>query len=487
MSREHPLPPATLEVRLAPTVFVRDGGRLLCGGTPFRLVRLSAAGARAATGWRSDGPVGESPAARSLARRLINAGILLTAPGRPATAAALDVVVPTHDRLPELRRCLAALAAHSAARIVVVDDGSARAGDVAAIAREHGASIVRHSSAQGPSAARNAGLAATTGPLVAFVDSDIVVDAGTVTRLLAHFDDPAVGAAAPRVLALEPDGSVLGRYEAARSSLDMGSQPASAAPASPVPYVPSAMLVVRRDAMPGGFDEELHVGEDVDLVWRMVADGWRVVYDPAASVRHAHRLRPAAFWRRRWDYARSIGPLARRHPDALPLLHAEPWSAAILGLLLVRRPAVATALAGVRLGGLRRRVARHTARPWSLAAELLGRSLLGTARGVGHAARRTWSPALLLTARRSPRARTVLLAAMALQAVDDPGWRRHLPVALGDDLTAALGTWAGCLGARTVRPLLPARYRPAPVSRLTVDTQTGDRAANSHKPRPGIR
>ena len=456
MTSEHPPPPPDLEVQLAPDVLVRDGGRLLCGGTPFRMVRLRAAGARVAARWRIGGPVGDTLAARALARRLIDAGMLLSAPGTPADTSSLEIVVPARDRLPDLRRCLAALVEHCPeAQIVVVDDGSEHPGAVAAIAEEHRAAIVRHVIPRGPAAARNAGLAATAGPLIAFVDSDVVVDRGCLARLVAHFGDPAVGAVAPRVLALEPDGSALGRYEATRSSLDMGSRPASAAPGSAVPYVPSTTLVVRREAVPTGFDERLHVGEDVDFVWRIIGSGRRVAYDPAATVRHAHRLRPAPFWRRRWDYARSIGPLARRHPHALPALRTEPWSAAIIGLLLLRRPVAAAIVAAARVEILRHRIAKHSDHPTTLATELLAHSLTGAARGASHAVRRTWSPLLLLAVTRSGTARWTLAAATAFHVIDDQRPARHLALSLADDLVAALGSWAGCLAARTGRPLLP--------------------------------
>jgi mycofactocin glycosyltransferase len=460
------LPPATLEVRLDPGVLVRDGGRLLCGGTPFRLTRLTPAGARVAADWRTGGTVGAGNARRTLARRLLDAGLLLTAPRAPADAAMLDIIIPTHDRAGELRRCLEALTEHHpGARVLIVDDGSARPHEIAAVARDHGAGLIRHDQPRGPSAARNTGLATTTGPLIAFVDSDVVVDAGCLGRLSAHFADPAIGAAAPRVLALHPDGSHLGRYEARHSSLDMGGRPGTVGPGHPVSYVPSATLMVRREAVPEGFDEGLPIGEDVDFVWRMTATGWRVAYDPAATIRHDHRVQPATFWRRRWTYNYSIGLLARRHPAALPAMYLEPWSAGTIALLFLGRPRSALGLAALRVATLRRKLAPHTAQSTALAAELMAHAVLGTARGTAHAVRRTWSPLLLPAATRSRRARTVLAAAVAFDVIDDRRWTgRAVAIAAADDLVAAAATWASCLEARTPGPLLPripSRWAPS--------------------------
>ena len=51
------------------------GGTVLVGGSPVRVLRLTPAGARAVAGWFSGVPVADSAAARTLARRLLDAGI----------------------------------------------------------------------------------------------------------------------------------------------------------------------------------------------------------------------------------------------------------------------------------------------------------------------------------------------------------------------------------------------------------------------------
>ncbi|HWI71002.1 MAG TPA: mycofactocin biosynthesis glycosyltransferase MftF [Baekduia sp.] len=459
-------PPAHLRVRLHPGVLVRDRGRLLCGGTPFRLIRLSAAGAAVVARWRLGGPVGVAPADRVLASQLLDGGLLLTDPEPASDVTGMTLVVPVRDRVHQVRRCLAALAkCHPGAQIVVVDDGSKCAEAVRALATEHGAIVVRHDVSAGPGAARNAGLAATRTELVAFIDSDVVVDAGCLPRLAAHFDDPAVGAAAPRVLAFAPRATGLAGFETDGSSLDMGRQPAAVGPGRWVPYVPSTALVVRRIAVRDGYDESLRVGEDVDLIWRMIDEGWRVAYDPVATVRHDHRVQPRAFARRRLAYAHSVGPLARRHPAALPAVRLEPWSAAIVLLGVAGCPAAAVTLFGARVAVLRRRLRGRADRPTVLASELVGRATVGTAHGLGHAVRRVWSPLLLVAAPRSALVRRSVLGAIGLRAIG-PGRHelRRLPFVLADDALAAVGTWAGCATARTARPLLPAgpRYRGQP-------------------------
>lgn len=90
---------------------------------------------------------------------------------------AVSVIVPVHNTALFLPRCLESLEAQTFSdfEVILVDDGSTdgSAGICDAFAREHGyARVIRHESAQGVSAARNAGVAAAEGLFIGFVDSD---------------------------------------------------------------------------------------------------------------------------------------------------------------------------------------------------------------------------------------------------------------------------------------------------------------------------
>lgn len=93
--------------------------------------------------------------------------------------AAVAVVIPARDAAATLPATLAALAAPTlpAAEVVVVDDGSTDA--TAALAAAHPAvTRVVATVGRGPGPARNAGVAATTAPLLAFTDADCAPDPG---------------------------------------------------------------------------------------------------------------------------------------------------------------------------------------------------------------------------------------------------------------------------------------------------------------------
>ena len=260
-----------------------DDGRVLLGGSPLRLFRLSPDGRRlldrlveGATVEAASLAVGA--AGGRLARTLVDAGILHPRPPAGFDPGPVDAVIPVRDRAGSLPGALAGLG--NVRRVVVVDDGSVDASG--AVARRLGAEVVRHARPQGPAAARNSGLRAVGADLVALVDSDCVPEPDWLEALLPHFADPAVAAVAPRIGGRRlTTGSALARYESVRSAVDLAAFEGRVRWHSRVAFVPTAAMVVRRQAVldVGGFDEALWLAEDVDLVWRLTMpptrSGWR--------------------------------------------------------------------------------------------------------------------------------------------------------------------------------------------------------------------
>src|SRR5690348_12528826 len=270
--------PAGFGVALDPGTKLLDPVTLF-GGAPARALRLSGAGRTALAELRA-GPV-RSAAAGLLARKLTDAGLAHPRPPELASRPDVTVLIPVRDRAVLLDRCLSALGCGYP--VVVVDDGSRDPGAVADVAAAHGAALVRRPVNGGPGAARNTGLLGVTTELVAFLDSDCVPEPGWIERLAAHLADPAVAAAAPRMVAVPAGPGWAGRYTTAACCLDLGDAEARVVPGTRVAYVPTAALVVRRAALGGAgagsvFDPALRWGEDVDLVWRLHAAGWRIRY-----------------------------------------------------------------------------------------------------------------------------------------------------------------------------------------------------------------
>jgi mycofactocin system glycosyltransferase len=468
--------PIGMRVRLTPSTARSDGGRTLYGGTPARVMYLLPY----AAGLLEETDEVEVLNRRSgdLARLLLDGGLanpvlsatrptLPTLPGVPELAD-VTVVVPVRDRAGPLARLLASLPAE--VQLVVVDDGSSD-DSPSEIARSAGATVLRHEECRGPAAARNTGLSAVTTPFVAFVDSDVVTLRGWLPALLVHFADPAVGLVAPRIVALDdhlPPVSAATRwitaYEKARSSFDLGPTPALVVPRGPVSYVPSACLVGRVAAIPGGFVEELKVAEDVDLVWRCIAAGWRVRYEPASEVAHEHRVNIEQWLGRKAFYGTGAAVLAKRHPGALAPAVMAPWTAVAVVAVLCQRwwsLPLAVAASGTAVWRISRRLKRSE-HPVRGAARLVPYALVSAAWQTARLLTRHWWPAALIGAGVSHRVRRAVIAAMLLEGLAD--WRQVRPeqqllpyVAAHrlDDLAYGAGLWAGAARGRTLAPLLP--------------------------------
>src|SRR5262249_52454453 len=182
---------------------------------------------------------------------------------------------------------------------------------------------------------------------VRFRGGDCRPGPGWIGGLAAHLADPAVAAAAPRMVAVPAGPDWAGRYTTAACCLDLGDTEARVVPGTRVAYVPTAALVVRRAALAGGagaggvFDPALRWGEDVDLVWRLHAAGWRSRYDPATRVSHHEPEGWAALLARRFRYGTSAAPLALRHPGQVPPLVLHPWPALTVAGLVAGWPEAA--------------------------------------------------------------------------------------------------------------------------------------------------
>jgi mycofactocin glycosyltransferase len=453
--------PASFVLHVDPSTRSFDEGTVVLGGTPLRVMRLSARARDLVARWSDGAPVGATRGAGLLGRRLVSAGAF--AP-RPATAQLsrrdVTVVVPVRDRPAQLERLLRTLRDLAC---VVVDDASDDASQTKHIAERYGARFVALARNSGPAPARNAGLACVRTPLVAFLDSDCVPRPDWLEPLLGHFDDPVVAAAAPRVVAAPGRPGVVARYEAARSSLDRGGREAPVRPGSPVSFVPSAAIVVRADiaAGPDLFDPGLRAGEDVDLVWRLVEAGWDVRYVPSARVEHDGPSRLAELLAKRAFYGTSAAPLARRHPGALAPAQMSGWSLVVWILVLLRRPALAATALSTSVLVLAHRLRGVVRDPVALALRIAGvgtvRSALPTLNGVT----RAWAPLLAVgLCRRRTRLPSAL--ALALPALADWAHQRDTmdPLRYGalhvaDDVAYGIGVWAGCAHERTWEPLVP--------------------------------
>jgi glycosyltransferase involved in cell wall biosynthesis len=274
-------------------------------------------------------------------------------------APAVAVVVPARNSAATIGATLDAIAASDFDgdyELVVVDDGSTDA--TPEIAERLGARVVRLEGQHGPAGARNAGIAATSAPLLAFTDADCTPTRGwlrAVVEALADADlvtGPVLPEEGVRVGPFDrtlrlPDASA--RFETANLAVRRATAEAVGGfePFAPVPGRPEVGLRPRPD--------QGHFGEDVVFGWRAVRAGARRAFARDALVHHAVFPRgPRGYVVERWRL-RYFPALVREVPELRNTLPARVFlsrrtlrfDAALAGLAFaaVSRRAVPAALA----------------------------------------------------------------------------------------------------------------------------------------------
>ncbi len=241
------------------------------------------------------------------------------APATPPQPAAipLSVVIPAFDAERTLGAGLQALIAQARqfeppVEVIVVDDGSHDG--TAELARSLGAQVIVQAN-QGPAAARNHGVAAASGEIVLFTDSDCEPAPGWLAAMIRPFNDPDVvgvkGAYLTRQRELTPR-FVQVEYE---DRYDRMRQRAS------IDFIDTYSAAYRRALFleNGGFDTIFATAsvEDQEFSFRLAQKGYRLVFASAAQVYHQHDHNLREYIRRKFFIGYYKALLTRWLPERL--------------------------------------------------------------------------------------------------------------------------------------------------------------------------
>lgn len=208
--------------------------------------------------------------------------------------------------------------------VIVVDDGSVE--PVASIVAPYGVRYIRTPN-QGLSAARNVGLAAATGEIVAYIDDDAYPDPHWLKYLAAVFlQGDWAGVGGPNLpppgdgplaecVAHSPGGPIHVLFDDVEAE-----------------HIPGCNMAFRRAALDAidGFDVQFNAaGDDVDLCWRIQQNGGRITYCPGAMIWHHRRSSVAAYLRQQRGYGKAEAMLERKWPEKYNVIGHIPWSGRI--------------------------------------------------------------------------------------------------------------------------------------------------------------
>lgn len=294
------------------------------------------------------------------------------------TSPRVSFIVVTHARAQWLSGALASIQRQTVngREIVVVVNGPDPETQQLLRAPGSEARVVVLEHNRGVGAGRNAGIALARGEILFFLDDDAELrDLDTAVRLLTHFErDPELGVVGFLVI------------DAAMGAIESRCLPFRNKRVPPGPtaacYFAGGACAIRRAVFDrvGIYDESLfYGGEELDLSYRLLEAGFRILYDPSMAMLHyAVGGRSESF--ALYFFARNRPWVALRH---LPLLccvtHTVAWWAWSLAKGF-RQRAMAAALRGMRdcvvgfpaiwrerrpiSGQIRQLIARNNGRLW---------------------------------------------------------------------------------------------------------------------------
>lgn len=245
--------------------------------------------------------------------------------GRPGATPDVTIVIAVDNGATTIAACVSSLLAVRYPRerleVVVVDNGSTD-GTLERL-RAFGDDIrVLHEPTRGASAARNCGIRGARGELIAFTDADCVVEPGWLAALVAPLGDSLVGVVGGPILSraggnrIEQFGEVIHDQHRAIEN-------------EHPPYVASGNWASRRDVLVGVglFDDGLRRAQDVDLAWRILQSGHRLVYAPDAIVRHRNEQTVWGLVKEGYVHGLHGVRMSRKHAALWPHVRRRPATA----------------------------------------------------------------------------------------------------------------------------------------------------------------
>lgn len=239
----------------------------------------------------------------------------------------VSVVVASYNGDRTLEACLKSLQHlnYPSYEVILVDDGSTDR--THEICKRFPIHYIRHDRNQGLSAARNSGIAAATGEIVAFTDSDCRADVDWLYYLVGDLLNSEFAGIGGHNL-LPPEDS----WIAAAVMVSPGGPAHVMLTDRIAEHIPGCNMAFYKWALEdiGGFDAIfLKAGDDVDVCWRLQQQGYRLGFSPGGFVWHYRRATVRDYLKQQHGYGEAEALLGRRHPEYFNWFGGSQWQGRI--------------------------------------------------------------------------------------------------------------------------------------------------------------
>ena len=261
----------------------------------------------------------------------------------------VSVVVASYNGDRTLKACLDSLERlnYPDYEIILVDDGSTDTTPQIAFLHPM-VRYFRHPKNLGLSVARNTGIAAAAGEIIAFTDSDCRADEDWLYYLVGDLaNGEFAGIGGPNFL--PPEDSPV----AAAVMVSPGGPAHVMLTDRQAEHIPGCNMAFYKDALVevGGFDPIFRqAGDDVDICWRLQQAGYKIGFSPAAFVWHFRRSTLRAYLKQQHGYGEAEALLVRKHPEYFNSVGGNIWRGRIYTAskfgLLIRPPIIYRGLFG---------------------------------------------------------------------------------------------------------------------------------------------
>jgi poly-beta-1,6 N-acetyl-D-glucosamine synthase len=200
----------------------------------------------------------------------------------------ISIIIPAYNEEGVIEGAMASLAGldYPQYEVVVVDDGSDDQ-TLALASRLEGTfgnaefRVVTKSNG-GKATALNTGIAVSKYPFIFCMDADSRLEPQTLRKAVQQFNDPSVGAVAGNVK-VQNRHKIITKLQALEYIEGLNLPRRAQGFLAAVNIVPGPVGLFRREALEevGGYDTDTYA-EDADLTLKLVASGWKVVYEDTA-------------------------------------------------------------------------------------------------------------------------------------------------------------------------------------------------------------